>query len=234
MVAALYMCYDPMKKLGEMHNRMKQGEASLDRLEEILGAEESVPDPESPVSLEGVKGEVVFENVSFSYGEMPALEEISVRVPAGQIVALVGPSGAGKTTFASMVPRFYDPQRGAILLDGIDLRDAAKRELRERITLVPQEAVLFSGTVEENIRLGRDGASDAEVREAAQAGPCPRLHRATAEGLRDAGGRARGAALGRAEAADLDGAGVPQERAGADPRRGDQRAGLGERGAGAG
>lgn len=168
MVAALYMCYDPMKKLGEMHNRMKQGEASLDRLEEILGADEGVGDPETPVSLPDVKGEVVFEDVSFSYGDVPALEEVTVRVPPGQIVALVGPSGAGKTTFASMVPRFYDPQAGRILLDGTDLRDVTKQELRERITLVPQEAVLFSGSVEDNIRLGRDGASDAEVREAAR------------------------------------------------------------------
>jgi len=168
MVAALYMCYDPMKKLGEMHNRMKQGEASLDRLEDILAADEGVIDPVEPACLEGVKGEVVFENVSFSYGDVPALEEVSVRVPPGQIVALVGPSGAGKTTFASMVPRFYDPQVGRILLDGIDLKDASKKDLRERITLVPQEAVLFSGSVEENIQLGRDGASDAEVREAAR------------------------------------------------------------------
>jgi subfamily B ATP-binding cassette protein MsbA len=168
MVAALYMCYVPKKKLGELHNRMKQGEASLDRLEEILGADEGVGDPERPVSLPAVKGEVVFEDVSFSYGDAPALEEVTVRVPPGQIVALVGPSGAGKTTFASMVPRFYDPQAGRILLDGTDLRDVTKQELRERITLVPQEAVLFSGSVEDNIRLGRDGASDAEVREAAR------------------------------------------------------------------
>jgi subfamily B ATP-binding cassette protein MsbA len=115
-----------------------------------------------------VRGEVVFEDVSFAYGEVPALRSISVRVPAGQIVALVGPSGAGKTTFASMIPRFYDPSTGRILLDGIDLRRTAKRELREKITLVPQEAVLFAGSIGENIRLGLDGADDAAVREAAR------------------------------------------------------------------
>jgi subfamily B ATP-binding cassette protein MsbA len=169
LVAALYMCYEPMKKLGDMHNRMKQGEASLNRIEEILDAPESVPDPPDPVPLGDVMGAIEFENVDFSYGEeIPALRGISLKVRAGEIVALVGPSGAGKTTFASMIPRFYDPDSGRITLDGVDLRDAAKRDLRDKITLVPQEAILFSGTVEENIALGRDGASPEEIRQAAR------------------------------------------------------------------
>jgi subfamily B ATP-binding cassette protein MsbA len=169
LVAALYMCYEPMKKLGDMHNRMKQGEASLNRIEEILDAPESVPDPPDPVPLGDVMGAIEFKNVDFSYGEeIPALRGISLKVRAGEIVALVGPSGAGKTTFASMIPRFYDPDSGRITLDGVDLRDAAKRDLRDKITLVPQEAILFSGTVEENIALGRDGASPEEIRQAAR------------------------------------------------------------------
>ena len=169
LVAALYMCYEPMKKLGDMHNRMKQGEASLNRIEEILDAPESVPDPPDPVPLGDVMGAIEFENVDFSYGEeIPALRGISLKVRAGEIVALVGPSGAGKTTFASMIPRFYDPDSGRITLDGVDLRDAAKRDLRDKITLVPQEAILFIGTVEENIALGRDGASPEEIRQAAR------------------------------------------------------------------
>ena len=168
LVVALYMCYDPMKKLGEIHNRMKQGEASLDRLETILLAEEGVTDPPNPVTIEKVEGRVTFEHVSFAYGDNPALHEISLDVPAGQVVALVGPSGAGKTTFASLLPRFYDPSAGRIALDGVDLKDLRLKDLRDHITIVPQEAVLFAGTIYENIRLGRMNATEEEVKEAAR------------------------------------------------------------------
>jgi len=167
-VTALYLCYDPMKKLGEIHNRMKQGEASLDRLEVILKAEEGVVDPVKPVSITNVKGRLVFEDVEFAYGDNAALKGISLDVPAGQVIALVGPSGAGKTTFASLIPRFYDPLVGRISLDGIDLRDLRLKDLRNHITIVPQEAVLFAGSIHENIRLGRMDATDDEVREAAR------------------------------------------------------------------
>ncbi|BCU76971.1 ABC transporter ATP-binding protein [Luteolibacter sp. LG18] len=168
LVAALYMCYDPMKKLGEVHNRLKQGGVSLDRLEEILNAPESTPDPVAPAKISNVKGAITFHDVSFSYGDSPALKDINVEIPAGQIVALVGPSGAGKTTFASLVPRFYDPLAGSIQLDGTDLREVRKKDLRDHITLVPQEAVLFSDSIEANIRLGREGASKEQVLEAAR------------------------------------------------------------------
>ena len=167
-VTALYLCYDPMKKLGEIHNRMKQGEASLDRLETILHAEEGVTDPPNPVKLPKVEGRVSFHDVNFAYGDNAALKGISLEVPAGQVVALVGRSGAGKTTFASMIPRFYDPVEGTIMLDGVDLRELRLKDLRDHITIVPQEAVLFSGTIFENIRLGRMSASEDEVKEAAR------------------------------------------------------------------
>jgi ATP-binding cassette, subfamily B, bacterial MsbA len=167
-VTALYLCYDPMKKLGEIHNRMKQGEASLDRLETILHAEEGVTDPKNPVTLPKVEGRISFHRVNFAYGDNPALKGISLEVPAGQVVALVGPSGAGKTTFASMVPRFYDPVEGSIMLDGVDLRELRLKDLRDHITIVPQEAVLFSGTIFENIKLGRMSATEDEVKEAAR------------------------------------------------------------------
>ena len=168
LVLALFMCYDPMKKLGEVHNRLKQGKVSLDRLEEILEAPESTPEPVSPLTLTSVQGAITFHAVSFSYGDAAALRDINVEIPAGQIVALVGPSGAGKTTFASMVPRFYDPVEGSIQLDGVDLRELRKKDLRDHITLVPQEAVLFSGSIEENIRLGKTTASPEQIREAAR------------------------------------------------------------------
>jgi len=168
LVLALYMCYDPMKKLGEVHNRLKQGGVSLARLEEILLAPESTPEPAAPRRIEQVRGAIAFHDVSFSYGDAPALRDISVNIPAGQIVALVGPSGAGKTTFASLVPRFYDPVAGSVLLDGIDLRELRKKDLRDHITLVPQEAVLFSGSIEDNIRLGKAGATSEQVLAAAR------------------------------------------------------------------
>jgi subfamily B ATP-binding cassette protein MsbA len=165
---ALYMCYEPIKKLGAVHNRLKQGEASLDRLEVILLAEEGVTDPENPVRIENVKGAVRFDSVNFAYSKAPALRNISLDIPAGQVVALVGPSGAGKTTFASMLPRFYDPVEGSIELDGVDLKSLRLRELRDHITIVPQEAVLFSGTIEENIQLGKLDASRADIEHAAK------------------------------------------------------------------
>jgi len=168
LVVALYMCYDPMKKLGEVHNRLKHGEASLDRLEVILKAEEGVTDPPHPRTLERVRGEIRFEGVSFAYGEAPALRGVTMEIPAGQVVALVGPSGAGKTTFASMIPRFYDPGEGRIELDGVDLRELRLHDLRDHITLVPQEAILFAGTISENIALGRSGATREEIVEAAR------------------------------------------------------------------
>jgi subfamily B ATP-binding cassette protein MsbA len=168
LVLALYMCYDPMKKLGEVHNRLKQGGVSLARLEEILLAPESTPEPAAPRRIEQVRGSIAFHDVSFSYGDAPALRDISVNIPAGQIVALVGPSGAGKTTFASLVPRFYDPVAGSVLLDGVDLRELRKKDLRDHITLVPQEAVLFSGSIEDNIRLGKAGATGEQVLAAAR------------------------------------------------------------------
>lgn len=168
LVMALYMSYDPLKKLGEIHNRMKQGEASLDRLETILNADEGATDPPNPVQLETVTGAVRFEKVSFAYGDTPALHEISLDVPAGQVVALVGRSGAGKTTFASLLPRFYDPSEGSIQLDGVDLRELRLKDLRDHITIVPQEAVLFAASIFENIRLGRRNATEEEVKEAAR------------------------------------------------------------------
>jgi subfamily B ATP-binding cassette protein MsbA len=168
LVMALYMSYDPLKKLGEIHNRMKQGEASLDRLETILNADEGVTDPPNPVRIEKVAGAVRFEKVSFAYGDTPALHSISLEVPAGQVVALVGRSGAGKTTFAGLLPRFYDPSEGSIKLDGVDLRELRLKELRDHITIVPQEAVLFATSIFENIRLGRRNATAEEVMEAAR------------------------------------------------------------------
>ncbi len=169
LLMALYLCYAPIKVLGKVSARVQQGLASLDRIEYILNHDAVLPDPEKPLPLEIVKGEVRFDHVSFGYKKnQTVLKNIDITVPQGQVVALVGPSGAGKTTFASLVPRFYDVTEGAISVDGFDIRAVTKEQLRNGIAIVSQSPVLFNDSVMENIRIGRPGASDAEVIKAAK------------------------------------------------------------------
>ncbi len=142
------------------------------RVFELLRVAPVVADPASPQPLPApVRGDVRFEGVSFRYapGAPWALRDVSVAVTPGQVVALVGPSGAGKTTFASLLPRFFDPTEGRITLDGADIRRLRLADLRGAIGVVPQEPLLFSGTIRDNIAYGRSGASDAEIAEAARA-----------------------------------------------------------------
>jgi subfamily B ATP-binding cassette protein MsbA len=167
-LAALYMCYDPVKKLGKVSNLLKKAEASLDRLEYILNAKDTVPEAQNPVPIDRVAGKIKFESVSFSYTNEPVLKSIHVEIEAGESVALVGPSGAGKSTFANLVPRFYDATAGRLLIDGIDVREVSTLDLRRQVAIVSQEAILFSDTVTNNIRLGQPNASDAEVAAAAK------------------------------------------------------------------
>lgn len=164
----LYMAYEPVKKLGMIHSLFKQGEAAVERIEHILHEPNRLADPVEPVAMkEPVEG-IRFDHVSFAYGSEPVLRDVDLTIRIGQVVALVGPSGAGKTTFAHLVPRFYDPQQGAILVDGEDLRNFTKKDLRNHIAVVPQMPGLFSGTIAENIRLGRLDATDEEVYAAAK------------------------------------------------------------------
>lgn len=168
-LTALYMCYEPVKKLGALSNILRRAEASLERIEFILETEDCVPEPAQPTALRSRRGELVFEAASFAYHPgLPVLENINVHIPSGQSVALVGPSGAGKSTFANLIPRFYDVTQGRITLDGIDLRELRKSELREQVALVSQEAILFDDTIANNIRLGRPEADDAAVENAAR------------------------------------------------------------------
>ena len=165
---ALYMSYEPIKKLGTIHSLFRQGESAIERMEFILNEPDTLPDPVSPKPYRALQQAIRFQNLSFAYEDEPVLSDVNVDIPIGQVIALVGPSGAGKSTFASLIPRFYDPQSGSITLDGTDLRDFAKTDLRDHIAVVPQMPALFSGTISENIRIGRLDASDDAVIHAAR------------------------------------------------------------------
>ncbi|CAI8311045.1 MAG: Lipid A export ATP-binding/permease protein MsbA [Opitutia bacterium UBA7350] len=168
-LTALYMSYEPVKKLGVVSNTLREAEASLDRLEYVLHSNDDVPEPATPRSLPAIRGEIQFQEVHFSYDpDIPVLAGINITIQAGENIALVGPSGAGKSTFANLVPRFYDATSGSILLDGIDLRQLIKHDLREQIALVSQEALLFSDTIANNIRIGNPTADQDAVRKAAR------------------------------------------------------------------
>ncbi|MDQ8203009.1 ABC transporter ATP-binding protein [Pelagicoccus sp. SDUM812003] len=165
---ALYLTYTAVKKLGTFASELSKGVASYQRIAEIMDSPVDIDDPEEPIEVESVNGEIEFRDVSFSYDDTPALKSANARIEKGDVCALVGPSGAGKSTFANLVPRFYDVSFGGIFLDGHDLRRFRLTDLRDHIAIVSQEPVLFDDTIMENIRLGRQDATDAEVREAAR------------------------------------------------------------------
>ena len=168
---AMFFTFDSMKKAGQAFNRLNEAQGSLTRLEDILAEPNPIEDPENPLPMPAkVKGELDFRNLTFAYDAgKPVLKDINVYIPAGQIVGLVGPSGAGKTTFASLIPRFYDATQGSVCVDGIDVRDVTMHDLREQLSIVGQQALLFSGTIRENIALGKPGATDAQIQAAADA-----------------------------------------------------------------
>ena len=167
-LTALYMCYEPIKKLGAVSNTIRKAEASLDRLEYIIHTEDTVPETDQPLELGPVSGKIDFNNVTFRYGEEAALQSINLSIQAGEAIALVGPSGAGKSTFANLVPRFYDASEGTITLDGVDIRRVRKADLRGQIAVVSQEAILFNDSIENNIRIGKPDATLEEIQRAAR------------------------------------------------------------------
>jgi len=159
--------------LSEIWGELQRAAGATERLVELLNAEDSVADPEAPKAVPSeVTGQIQFENVSFRYPTRPdvsALDQVDLQIQPGETVAFVGPSGAGKTTIIQTILRFYDPQEGRILLDGVDLKDMARDAFRKHLALVPQDPVIFASTAMENIRFGRPEASDAEVEAAAKA-----------------------------------------------------------------
>ncbi|MBQ3218161.1 MAG: ABC transporter ATP-binding protein [Akkermansia sp.] len=165
---AFYFCYDPIKRLGTVATQCRMMAVMLKGIDAIMNAKDETPEPENPEPLPAqVQGVVDFEHVTFAYNrEKTVLHDVTVHVPAGDIVALVGPSGSGKTTFINLICRFYDPQEGSVKIDGIDVRNISRAQRTENIGLVSQFAALFRDTIAENIRVGKPGATDADVRRA--------------------------------------------------------------------
>ncbi len=160
-VTALYLSYEPVKKIGALNNDIKRGTAALDRLEAVLREPVTIKDPLRPAEVGRLRGEIAFDGVTFAYDSAPVLQAVSAVIPAGTVCALVGPSGAGKTTFANLVPRFYDVGTGRVTIDGLDVRAMRLADLRRNIALVSQEPVLFNDTVYNNLLLGwPDAAHD--------------------------------------------------------------------------
>ncbi|MCV7227643.1 ABC transporter ATP-binding protein [Mycolicibacterium komossense] len=166
----LRIFFEPMQEISQFLNTFQSAAAALEKIAGVLAEVPGIQDPAQPVALSKVKGDIRFHDVTFAYvPDRPVLPNLSLDVPAGQTVALVGTTGAGKTTIAKLIARFYDPTSGAITLDGVDLRDLAQPELRRHVVMVTQENFMFEGTVADNIRFGRPDATDDEVRGAAEA-----------------------------------------------------------------
>ena len=162
--------FDPVQQLSQLYNTFLAAVAALDKIIDVLDEEPEILDRENARELAQIEGRVAFENVRFGYGDGPeVLHGIDLDVAAGTTVALVGHTGAGKSTIAKLLARFYDPRDGRVTIDGTDLRDVTQASLRSQLGIVPQEGFLFAGTVRENIQFGRPDASPEEVAAAARA-----------------------------------------------------------------
>jgi len=166
----LRMFFEPMQEITQFFNTFQSASSALEKLAGVLAEKPAIADPHTPVALARARGDIDFDHVGFAYVPgRPVLPDLTLTVPAGQTVALVGTTGAGKTTIAKLIARFYDPTDGAVRLDGVDLRALDQNELRRHVVMVTQENFMFSGSIADNIRFGRPQASDDEVRAAAAA-----------------------------------------------------------------
>lgn len=162
--------FSPLEEVAMFLNSYQSATAALEKVSGVLEEELTVPDPSEPVDLWTARGHIRFEDVEFGYvGDRTILPDFSLDIPAGQTIALVGTTGAGKSTLAKLISRFYDPSKGSVTLDGVDLRNLHPKDLRRAIVMVTQEAYLFSGTVADNIALGKPEASMEEIQAAARA-----------------------------------------------------------------
>ncbi|MEH2308718.1 ABC transporter ATP-binding protein [Nostoc sp.] len=168
-LAAAALLIDPIGHTTNNYNEFKQGEASVDRVFELMAIQPTVIEKINAIALAPVNGKIEYRHISFAYkpGE-PVLKDISLLVSPGEAIALVGASGAGKTTFVNLLPRFYDPETGQIFIDDVDIRDVKLHSLRRQIGIVPQETIMFSGTIAQNIAFGQDVFDMEAVKEAAK------------------------------------------------------------------
>jgi ATP-binding cassette, subfamily B, bacterial len=172
-IAALNNFFDPIQQLSQLYTTYQSGMAALDKIFDLLDEQPDLADAPDATALPSIRGEIRFDDVSFRYGAADggeyALRDLDLVIPPGQTVALVGETGAGKSTFAKLVARFYDPTAGGVLVDGHDLRTITAHSLRSQMGIVPQEGFLFSGTIRENIAFGDPSATDEEIEAAARA-----------------------------------------------------------------
>ena len=167
-IGSIFLLYQPMKALIRLHNQLEQARAISQMVFTLLDVKNDIVEPENPKPLHAAGADVEFQNIHFSYGEKPVLHDFSLSVKAGRLIALVGSSGAGKTTVTNLLLRFHDPWGGRITIGGTDIREVHTRDLRNQIAIVTQETVLFNDTIFNNIALGRPGATREEVIEAAK------------------------------------------------------------------
>jgi len=168
-MAAVLMLYDPVKKLSGLNNAVQQGLAAADRIFDIIETESDIKEKKNPVDIERMPHRVTFENVYFRYDDVMVLKDINLDVNADEILALVGMSGGGKTSLVNLIPRFYDVTRGAIRIDGMDIRDASISSLRDQMGIVTQEPILFNDSIRNNIAYGKKDATDKAIIAAAEA-----------------------------------------------------------------
>ncbi|WP_267243919.1 ABC transporter ATP-binding protein [Streptomyces sp. PR69] len=206
--------FAPVQQLSQVFDGYQQASVSVGRIQQLLAETTSTAEPDRPRGVTALRGDIAFENVSFAYGDdEEALRGVDLRIPAGQTVAFVGETGAGKSTLVKLVARFYDPTDGRVTADGVDLRDLDLTAYRRRLGVVPQEAYLFAGTVRDAIAYGRPDATDAEVEAAARAVGAHDmiatldggyLHEVTERGRNLSAGQRQLIALARAELVDPD------------------------------
>ena len=162
--------FEPMMDISQFYNTFQSANAALEKLSGVLEEEPGVPEPTSPVTLTDARGDLRFDHVRFEYVDgVPVLPDLDLTIPSGQTVALVGTTGAGKTTIAKLSTRFYDPVSGVVTMDGIDLRSLGSTDLHRAVVMVTQENYLFSGSIADNIRFGRPEATMEDVEEATRA-----------------------------------------------------------------
>jgi len=165
---AIFSMYRPIKQLARLQNTFLQAQAASERVFDLLATKSSIPEPVNPKPLKAAGADVQFENIEFAYGEQAILQNINLTVKAGQLVALVGATGSGKTSLTNLLLRFYDPQQGTVQIGGTDIREVSAKELRNQIAVVTQDTILFNDTIRRNIELGRPGASEADIVSAAK------------------------------------------------------------------